>query len=100
VKPGRPDLYAYVGNDPFNRIDPSGRDWSSIGAGFSLNASQYGLSTAATFASGQISLSACQVADIASDIEDFGGAYPSPPLHPKVGSSLFGVGSNDFMLAA
>jgi len=49
-----PRIYAYVQNDPLNRTDPTGRDWSSISAGFSLNASQYGLSTAATIASGQV----------------------------------------------
>jgi hypothetical protein len=51
-----PRIYAYVQNDPLNRTDPTGRDWSSIGASFSQSASQYGLSTAATIASGQILL--------------------------------------------
>lgn len=48
------NLYAYVGNDPLNRTDPTGRDWSSISSSFALNASQYGLNTAATIASGQV----------------------------------------------
>jgi RHS repeat-associated protein len=48
------NLYAYVGNDPLNRTDPTGKDWSSIASNFSLNASQYGLNTAATIASGHV----------------------------------------------
>lgn len=56
------NLYAYVGNDPLKRTDPTGRDWSSISASFSLNAGQYGLNTAATLASGQISLSGMSAA--------------------------------------